>query len=241
MNVLQVKEFTLVSGSSRGLGADIAEFLSNKGIEVFTNSRNSSLGKLDSRNHLIFDSTNRAEVQTNLNRMRSASYMCTNLVINVGSGGIRLDNLDEQWNSNIELNLLSATTMFEEAILVFPMIQNVVFISTVAASKVMVEPPLQYSVSKSALNTFAKHMAVKYARNGVRINVIAPGNLDFKGSVWNLKKQTSPKEVENYLIEQVPSGRLVPVGQVSKLVYFLLTENTDIIGQVIGVDGGQSI
>ena len=238
---MQAKNFTLVSGSSRGLGRKIAEYLRNQGIEVFTNSRNSPLGKNESAQHLVFNSSSRTEVQTSLNEMKSASYSCTNLVINAGSGGIRLDNEDDQWSSNIEVNLISATTLFEVAISIFPMIENVVFVSTVAASKVMVGPPLQYSVSKSALNTFAKHMAAKYARSGVRINVIAPGNLDFEGSVWNKKKQTSPKEVEAYLNEQVPSGRLVPVVQISKLVYFLLTENTDIMGQVIGVDGGQSI
>lgn len=238
---MQAKSFTLVSGSSRGLGWNIAEYLRSQGIEVFTNSRNSPLGNVNSANHIVFDSANRIEVQASLSEIRSASYSCTNLVINAGSGGIRLDNEDEQWSSNIEVNLISATTLFEVAISIFPMIQNVVFISTVAASKVMIEPPLQYSVSKSALNTFAKHMAAKYARSGIRINVIAPGNLDFEGSVWDRKRQTSPMEVESYLNEQVPSRRLVPVAQISKLVYFLLTENTDIIGQVIGVDGGQSI
>jgi NAD(P)-dependent dehydrogenase (short-subunit alcohol dehydrogenase family) len=163
------------------------------------------------------------------------------VVINVGSGAIRVEDIDIQWSRNIDMNLLAATTLFEEVISIFPKLQNVIFISTLAGSKIMVEPPLQYSVLKSALNVFAKHMAAKYARAGIRINVIAPGNLDFEGSVWDRKRKENPGELESYLNENVPSGRLVSTVQISKLVHFLLTENTDIFGQVIGVDGGQSI
>ena len=53
--------------------------------------------------------------------------------------------------------------------------------------------PIAYSVSKSALNTFVKSISKIYG-NKIRINFISPGNIYFKGGVWDKKIKNNKKK-----------------------------------------------
>jgi len=230
---------TLISGSSRGLGKGLATFLREQGQEVITNSRHEIEGAYSS-SHYVFDCQNREAVRRALGYI-SKRFDVKNLIGVVGSGSLRSDDPDLQWKLNLDINFYSAVILFEEAVAKFPNLKNVIFVSSIAGSIVMTDPPIPYSVSKSALNHYARLLALTYAPNGMLINVISPGNLMFDGSVWDKRMSKEPELTMSYIRAEVPLGTFVEIKSVASIVKFLLIDNQQITGQIIAIDGGQSI
>lgn len=231
--------YTLISGSSRGLGRGIASYLRDKGEKVLTNSRHLS-SELKSSDHFVFDCRNREEVADAVLRI-SKKCELENLICVVGSGAIRHKESSLQWSENFEANFFSAVILFEETIRKFPNLKNVVFISSIAGSIVMKDPPIEYSVAKSALNHYARLLALTHGPKGLLVNVIAPGNLLFEGSVWDKRLSSNPESTEAYIKKEVPLGSFVEIDSIALLVHFLIRNNRSITGQIFNVDGGQSI
>jgi 3-oxoacyl-[acyl-carrier protein] reductase len=229
---------TLISGSTQGLGREIAIALARSGIDVVTTGRRETSLDFD---HVRFDSSKRLEARKSLQELSERGKKIENLVCVVGSGSIREFDPELRWQKNFETNFYCSVILFEESVKVYPDIRNVVFISSIAGNLVMHEPPIEYSVAKSALNVFAKHMALRYAKQGMLINVIAPGNLLFPGSVWDKKLKNNTLNLKNYLDREVPTGRLIKPHSIAGMVEYLLLSNQDMTGQVICIDGGQSL
>ena len=57
---------------------------------------------------------------------------------------------------------------------------NIIFISSIAGEKITFDAPIEYSVSKSALNFYAKILSKKYGSKNTKINFISSGNILLK-------------------------------------------------------------
>ena len=78
----------------------------------------------------------------------------------------------------------------------------IIFISSICGIESL-DAPVDYSVAKSALISFAKNLSRKIAP-AVRVNVVAPGNVYFKGGTWDKKLRSDKIEVENMI--DLPKG-----------------------------------
>ena len=90
-------------------------------------------------------------------------------------------------------------------------------------------PPGVYNMVKGGVNSLTNYLAVKFGENQIRVNTISPGGIyDGQAEVF----------VDKY-IEKVPLSRMGNPDDISPLVYFLLSnESNYITGQNIMVDGG---
>jgi NAD(P)-dependent dehydrogenase (short-subunit alcohol dehydrogenase family) len=94
-----------------------------------------------------------------------------------------------------------------------------------------------YGVSKAALNQLTRHLAVRYGRDGIRANAIAPGFILTATAAANV-----PDEVQQRLADANPTRRLGTPSDIARVVVFLCSDASDYInGQVINVDGGHQI
>jgi NAD(P)-dependent dehydrogenase (short-subunit alcohol dehydrogenase family) len=94
-----------------------------------------------------------------------------------------------------------------------------------------------YGVSKAALNQLTRHLAVRYGRDGIRANAIAPGFILTATAAANV-----PDDVQRRLAEANPTRRLGTPIDIARVVVFLCSDASDYInGQVINVDGGHQI
>jgi 3-oxoacyl-[acyl-carrier protein] reductase len=119
---------------------------------------------------------------------------------------------------------------------------NVVAISSICGSYQVNGVPVEYSVSKAALNMFIKSMALKYGKSGVRFNAVSPGNVMFNGSTWHTKLKNNEAEVNKFIIDNVPMGVFVESEDVAEAVLFLASNKSRFTtGAIINVDGGQSL
>ena len=79
------------------------------------------------------------------------------------------------------------------------------------------------------------------ALQGIRINAVAPGNILFKGSVWDRKLKTNPKEVKKMLKKEVAMNRLGTPEEIASMVAFLSSSRSSFTtGAIFVVDGGQT-
>ena len=125
-----------------------------------------------------------------------------------------------------------------------PMLQKtkgcLLFISSIAAIE-SIGAPVDYSTAKTAVVALAKNMARKLA-NEVRVNVIAPGNIIFDGSSWDVKVKETPEEVAKIIKSTVPMNRFGTPEEVANAAVFLCSDSASFItGSTLVVDGGQTV
>ncbi len=94
-----------------------------------------------------------------------------------------------------------------------------------------------YGASKAALNQLTRHLAVRYGREGIRANAIAPGFILTATAAANV-----PDDVQQRLAEANPMRRLGTPDDIARVVAFLCSDASGYInGQVLHVDGGHQI
>ena len=88
----------------------------------------------------------------------------------------------------------------------------------------------------------AKNMARKLASDGIRVNVIAPGNVYFEGGSWDEKIQQDKKLVDSIVNSTVPMKRFARPQEIADSAVFLCSRRASFItGATLVVDGGQTV
>jgi 3-oxoacyl-[acyl-carrier protein] reductase len=96
-----------------------------------------------------------------------------------------------------------------------------------------------YAAVKAAMNSYTGSQAAKYCRQGIRVNGIAPGLIEFEGGVWAERKTANPALCERTL-KGIPFGRMGTPDEVAEVALLLASPQARwITGQVLTVHGGQ--
>lgn len=253
MNLEIENKFFLVTGSSRGIGLSIAQKFLEEGAIVGIVARNedtmskaaNELIKRFGRQRVrswIADLTNDVNVERLLQTINKEWSKLDGLIANIGNGKSSLeaitskDQWEKVWSENFNSALYPCRAflpMLEENRGVITLISSICGVESLGA-------PIDYSVAKSALISLAKNLSRKIAP-GVRVNVVAPGNVYFKGGSWDKKLQSDKAQVENMIKSEVPMKRFGKPEEIADAVVFLCSERASFItGSVLRVDGGQT-
>ena len=96
-----------------------------------------------------------------------------------------------------------------------------------------------YTAAKGGVASLTRSLAVEYGRQGVRVNAIAPGSIEFPGGVWDQRRLAGDPLYERTL-KSVPFGRMGTAEEIAEVALFLASPHARwITGQTIAVDGGQ--
>jgi 3-oxoacyl-[acyl-carrier protein] reductase len=254
MNLELKNKRVLITGGSQGIGRAIAISFLDEGANVILVARNKKKLKLteselkkkygeDKVWSKVCDCTN-AESLVELHNSINKEFGYINTVIaNIGDGRSVSDPIPDNirwqqtWNSNFESALLTARTFL-------PMLEDsrgvLLFVSSIAGLEAF-GAPTDYSTAKTAIIALAKNMARKLAPN-VRVNVVAPGNVYFRGGSWDEKIKQDKKRVEEIIKATVPMNRFATPGEVADAVVFLCSDRAKFItGSTLVVDGGQTV
>jgi NAD(P)-dependent dehydrogenase (short-subunit alcohol dehydrogenase family) len=158
-----------------------------------------------------------------------------------GSGRPQTGNTRERFEASFNLNFYPTVEVLEglELNLLSGNYPSITVISSIAGSE-DVGAPIEYSVAKSALDVLIK----LYSRRqpNIRINAIAPGNVDSENSIWRSRKNQNPETFANEYLSSVPLKRLGHVDEISRLAAFIASPISSFItGAVLIADGGQTV
>ena len=166
------------------------------------------------------------------------------LVNNVGGNrrGRFEETTDRDWLDIIELNVLAGFRASRGAI---PMMRergggSIVFVSSVFGREKGGPGLSIYNTTKSALISAAGIMALELAKDGIRVNCVAPGSIRFEGGSWDKRVKADPDGMRAFVRENLPLGRFGRGEEVGDVVAFLVSERASLItGACIAVDGAQ--
>ena len=238
-----------VSGSSRGIGLVIAKKFIDEGAHVVINSRNE-----DDLRVLEMALKNCSGVAGDVSNPEDALKVISEgatilggvdiVICNVGSGTSVKPGAEtfKEWQRVFGVNFFSTTNLVEASVRFLEKSKGCfVCISSICGLESIPGAPITYSVAKSALNTYVKSMSVPLASKGIRINSIAPGNINFDGSVWATKLVQEPELVEEILEKNVPLRKLGSPNDVAYMALWLASDIANFVtGAIFTTDGGQT-
>jgi 3-oxoacyl-[acyl-carrier protein] reductase len=247
LNLRNKKVF--VSGSSRGIGLSIARKFIEEGAEVVINSRNSdeltsAALFLGNCNSIVGDLSNPSDALATITKAAEILGGIDIVVCNVGSGSSVPPGQEtyHEWRRVFDINFFSATNLIEASRKFLGKSQgSIVCISSICGIETIPGAPVTYSVAKSALNTYVKSMSVPLALEGIRINSVAPGNINFEGSVWSKKIAQDLNSVKDMLEKNVPLREFGSTDDVAHIVIWLASDVAKFVtGSIVIADGGQT-
>ncbi|WP_320664841.1 SDR family oxidoreductase [Prochlorococcus sp. MIT 1223] len=248
MNLDLKGKTALITGSSKGIGLQIARSLYNQGCNIVLNSRDSdrlkiAIDSLPGSISVIADVTKVSEAKYLTEMTIKAFGKLDILVCNVGnSKSVSPGNESlEDWKTMMNDNLYSTTNMVEASINYLEKTKgNIICISSICGNETIPGAPITYSTAKAALNKYVRGISRNLAQKSVRINAISPGNIYFEGSTWDLKIKSDPKIVEQMLNNEVPMKTFGKPDDIANLVCYLASPFSSFMtGSIITLDGGQ--
>ena len=146
---------------------------------------------------------------------------------------------EKGWTTSLAIDMLAIVHATQAAL---PYLKeskgSVVNTSSIAAMHTAARQP-PYGAIKAAAIHYTGTQAAMYAKDGIRVNCVAPGSIEFPGGVWDRRKTEAPK-LYNAVLNSIPFGRLGHPEEVANVVLFLASPYAAwVTGQTIAVDGGQ--
>jgi len=244
------QKVAIVSGSTSGIGLEIATHLLEAGYFVYLNGRQQETSepryaelkdKYSAVGLLLGDISDQENYSLWKKQLLEKHTSVDVLVSNVGSGRYANQIVADiaEYKQCFEANFFSAITFSQQFLDL--MTKNgaaMIFISSIAGV-MPIGAPISYACAKAALIMYSKELAMRLAEKKIRVNSISPGNVMFKGSVWERKVQLEPESTMDYINTNVPLQAFVEPLAIAKTV-LMLSQTETITGQNIVIDCGQT-
>jgi 3-oxoacyl-[acyl-carrier protein] reductase len=235
----------LVTGSSRGIGAEMIKAFGQRGAKCVVNYVADAEGKNKADAETVAkelkdpvvvecDVTNPAQVEAMMKQIQDRHGGLDILVNN--SGIIRDRTIKkmavEEFESIVRVNLTGTFNVTQKAAAILRAGGRIVNLSSVSGQMGLFGQA-NYSSSKAAIIALTKVSARELARQNITVNAIAPGFIDVGMS------KGMPHEVTENFKKQIPLGRLGDVNEIVNAALFLASPMASYItGHVLNVNGG---
>ncbi|MFI3228938.1 MAG: 3-oxoacyl-ACP reductase FabG [Bacillota bacterium] len=238
----------VITGSSRGIGAEIARVLAEKKYNIVINYKNNEARATALAKELAVKCrviTVKADISTTegVNALYAATVSAFGgadyLVNNAGISAIGLlQDMSENEISNIINTNLTATLLVSRAFIPHMVSEKHGKIINISSMWGVVGASCEvaYSASKAGIIGCTKALAKELAPSGITVNCIAPGLIDTE-----INAHLSAEDLAA-IVAETPVGRIGTTGDIAKSVAFLLSDDASFItGQTLTIDGGLTL
>lgn len=236
----------VITGASKGIGANMAIRFAEKGYNVVMNYNNSVQSALILQRSLKESGYNVIAYKANVkNRLevdlmiKEALYRFGSIDVLINNAGISNQSLitdlsEQDWNDIIGVNL---TGVFNCTQAVLPHMINqksgkIINISSMWG-EVGASCEVAYSAAKAGVIGFTKALAKEVGPSGITVNCITPGLIE-----TSMNQELTVDDI-SAIVESTPIGRIGSTEDVATAALFLASDESQFItGQVLGVNGG---
>lgn len=244
-----MNKVAIVTGGGSGLGQAVALRLAKEGVHIVVvdiqeeggNATVEKVKALGVDSFFVKADVSKPEevknyVDQTVNRFGTIDYFFNNAGIS-GSGTFFLDSTIEEINQIVGINLLGA--LYGAHYVGEVMVKNgggSIVNTSSSAGVIGQDSVVTYSATKHGIVGLTKSLVAEYAKDGLRVNAIAPGPTETP--MVKAFYEANPEMKEN-ATRGIPQKRLGTPEEVAELVTFLLTSKAEYInGEVIRIDGG---
>jgi len=239
----------VVTGASKGIGAAIAKSLAAEGASVVVNYASSKAGADTVVAAITAAGGKAVAVPGDVSKAAEAQGTIEAAIQNYGRLDILVNNAGvtaiypslelplEEWKRVLDVNLTGVFLCAQEAAREMIRVKAGVILNIASAYGVVAAPKrAAYCATKAAVAMLTKVLAIEWARDGLRVNAIAPVYVQTE-MVLQLVEQ---KKIDlESLRRRTPQGRLGTLEEIAQMAIFLASDlSSHVTGQVIGVDGG---
>ena len=241
------KRTLILTGASRGIGHATVKRFSSAGWRVITCSRRPfpedcpwDAGEED---HIQIDLSDLDDIMRGIDVMRERlNGAPLNALVNnagispKGSDGERLNTLNTDFKTWKRVNMVNfyAPMMLARGLIDDLKMSggSIINVTSIANSRVHPFAGAAYSTSKAALASLTREMAFDYGPYGIRVNSIAPGEIDTSILSPGTEK----------IVEQIPLKRLGRPEEIASMIYILCSpQSSYVTGAELHINGGQHV
>lgn len=238
----EMTKVVLITGSSKGIGLEIAKYLADKDYQIILNSRRpieeSLLSQFESATHLV------GQAIGNVSQFNDAKHMIDEVQkeygridVLVNNAGITKDGLamamsENDFQSVMVTNLTGTFNMCRHAIKYMLKQRSGSIINISSISGILGNAgQVNYSASKAGVLGLTKSLARELASRSITVNAIAPGFIN------TAMTEVLSDRVKETMLSQIPLKRFGEPIEIAKAVEFLMS-SPYITGHTLEVNGG---
>jgi len=247
----------IITGATSGIGKATALLFADEGADLVLTGRRSRLGKLletecrQKGGRCVFVEADHTKLEDCQRVVDAALKEFNQIDILFNNAGIVTQGTAETTPEDVWLDTLNinVTAVWHMCKLVIPHMKKqgrgVIVNNGSDWSVVAGKNAFPYIMSKGAVGMMTKAMALDYAREGIRVNAVCPGDTFVER--WIEKgyfEGSDPVTVEEAIktsSEYIPMGRFGKPEEIAKAVLFLASDDsTFVTGHLLLVDGGNT-
>ena len=244
-------QVALITGASRGIGRAIAIQLAQRGAHIVLNYVRNDEAAEKTRQELIALGVRVLNHRANVGDPKAVEELVAAAAAEFGRIDILIHNAAlgafkpvhqlkiNHWEISLDINS-KALLVLTQKVLPFMEKQksgNIIGISSLGAHR-FIPNYGAIGISKAALETLIKYLAVELAPKGIRVNCVSGGLVDTDA----LRSFPNYEEMKKEVVSRTPAGRIGRPEDLASIVSFLVQPESDwIYGQIIVADGGLSL
>ena len=236
----------LVTGGTKGIGRRAADMFAAEGANVAVCARNAaeveaaaaSLKKADVKSFgQAIDVGDKAALEGWVHASAKALGGIDILIANV-SALAAAEDTEDSWKAQFDIDLMHTVRSVNASL---PYLEkskwpSIVVVSSVSGREIDFTSPA-YGAFKAALIHYAHGLAHKLAPKLIRVNSVSPGNVYFKGGIWNYVEDNMPDLFKQALALN-PTGRMATPEEIGKGIVFLASPASSFtMGTNLVIDG----
>lgn len=250
MNMKLKDKVAIVTGSSKGIGEGIARVFVQEGAKVAITCRTEDAGRKMAEALAKLGGTV-AFFKTDVTKSGDIQNLIAKVVRQFGRLDILVNNAgyhisknaeetsEEEWEFIVNTNLRSTFLCSKYAIPHLRKTRGAIINISSMVGLVGQPNAAAYSATKGGQIAMTKNMAIDFAPDGIRVNVICPGWIQTPLVEDWFGQQKDPKAARKYIYSQHPLGRIGTIEECGQAAAFLASaEASFITGSVITIDGG---
>ena len=239
----------MVTGSSRGLGKALAIELAKNGYDIVVNYARSKSAAEETVKEIEALGQKAIMIRSNVGDVKKLRVMFEEVkeefgrldvfISNAASGVLRpiMELEESHWDWTMNINAKAMLFGAQEAAKLMDKGGKIIGISSLGSIRYL-ENYTTVGVSKAAIESITRYLAVEFAPMGIAVNTVSGGALDTDA----LKHFPNRDELLDDARKNTPAGRMVEISDMVKTTMFLVSDDSNMIrGQTIIVDGGRSL